>query len=574
MIKTEKIPLLIARANVASDIHKTGSWRFARPVQTLKTAPCSRTCPAGEDIAAIEMMLSAGRVRDAWERILQENPLPAVCGHVCFHPCESVCNRSNMDDAVAIHLLERFAGRQAIEEGFPCPDYNHASHNRRVAIIGSGPSGLSAAYFLSRLGFGCDVFEKETEPGGVLRWGIPIHRLPQEILAAEILRMGQMGVTIHCNEAVNHSRFEQIQKDYDAVYLGCGAGRAMTLNIPGEEHVRDGLLFLHGMREMPDFKVNGRTIVIGGGNTAIDVARTRVRSGAEVTLVYRRRERDMPAFSDEVQTALKEGVRLMTLASPVKVTKTEQGLAIALEKMAISGTDAQGRAAVIKTGGLIDTLHADSIVRAIGATQAEDWYVPVVGESKRVRMSHSVLSDAGIPVVSGGDLINQTRSVADAIASGKQAALAIDVYFTEGKGAIQDRLDRCRVGDGDALSMQAYVQADRFDRNPEVVVFQDINTDYFNLTRQTVPTACFTSEKDSHGFISAPGFIGSQAVAEAERCFGCGSCNECDNCRVFCPEMAVAGQTRPEIDLDYCKGCGICVEECPRHALSLVEEKT
>lgn len=573
-LETTKIPLLIARAHLASNVHKTGSWRFARPVQALKTAPCSRTCPAGEDIAGIETMLATGRVREAWEMMMQENPFPAICGHVCFHTCETVCNRAELDDAVAIHYLEQYAGLQAIEEKFPCPDYNGASNSRRVAIIGSGPSGLSAAYFLTRLGYGCDVFEKEADPGGILRWGIPIFRLPEGILTAEISRIRQMGVIIHLNEAVTRSRFEQIQRTFDAVYLGCGTGRPLTMGIVGEELVKDGLHLLHQIRDRQEVAPGGHTAVIGGGNTAIDVARSLIRLGDRVTLVYRRRRQDMPAFSNEIVAALGEGVNLIELASPAGVTETARGLAVALNRMTVRRTDAGGRAVVNDSGEALKTLHVHAVVRAIGAGRETVWHLPSTGDAARVQLSHSVLTGTGTPVVSGGDLTNDTRSVADAIASGKQAAMAIDIYFSHGRDAIVDRLDQCRVGDGTALSMNTYIRGCRPNRSPEAVAYRDINTDYFTPAPRIVATACYDAETTSRFAMAKPVFSGSQAVSEAGRCFNCGSCNDCDNCRVFCPEMAVSEQGERAIDLNYCKGCGICVEECPRYALSLVEEKT
>jgi Pyruvate/2-oxoacid:ferredoxin oxidoreductase delta subunit len=213
------------------------------------------------------------------------------------------------------------------------------------------------------------------------------------------------------------------------------------------------------------------------------------------------------------------------------------------------------------------------VIRAIGAESENAWYVPESADEKVLRLSHAVLWLKDIPVVSGGDLTNSVKSVADAIASGKQAAMAIDVYYKDGWDVIVDRLDKCRIGDGDSLSMEMYIQGNRQNRSNEVVAYEDINTDYFNPTSRMIPQVNSGEGPLSPFSMMEPTFSQSQAMKEAGRCFQCGNCNGCDNCRLFCPEMAVDGQKERNINLDYCKGCGICVEECPRNAMSLVEEK-
>ncbi len=282
----------------------------------------------------------------------------------------------------------------------------------------------------------------------------------------------------------------------------------------------------------------------------------------------------MPAFGNEIEAALREGADLIELATPAEVSGTERGLAVNLHRMTVRRTDPGGRAVVEDSGKALATLQVQTVVRAIGAGREADWHMPANGRPAHLHLSHTVLTGSGTPVVSGGDLTNGTRSVADAIASGKQAAMAIDVCFSLGRGAIAGRLEQCRVGDGAALSMNAYLDGCRPGRSPRVVTYQDINIDYFAPAPRTVAAAHHEGETPLRFGMTEPVFSVGQALSEAGRCFNCGSCNDCDNCRVFCPEMAVTGQGERAIDLDFCKGCGICVEECPRHALSLVEEKT
>ena len=305
----EKISLFISRSNISTEINKTGTWRFVRPKYHEKTAPCSAACPAGEDIARIEMLSNQGRYQDAAETILLENPFPSVCGRVCFHPCETVCNRAGFDDPVAIHALERFIGDIAIRDELTLKLKKFPENGKTVCIVGAGPSGLAAGHFLSQLGYSCDIYEARSEPGGILRWGIPRYRLPDDVVASEIERIKKTGVKIICNTPVTQNFLQDVKDRYHALFIGCGHGRSLKMNIPGETMAFDGLEFLNLLRKGKAVPSNGTVAVIGGGNTAIDVARSLVRLGATTTLVYRRRKQDMPAFKDEVEMADKEGIR-------------------------------------------------------------------------------------------------------------------------------------------------------------------------------------------------------------------------------------------------------------------------
>ena len=571
---TEKISLFISRSNISTEINKTGTWRFMRPKYNEKTAPCSAACPAGEDIARIEMLSNQGRYQDAVETILLENPFPSVCGRVCFHPCETACNRSGLDDPVAIHDLERFIGDMAIKDELTLKLKKSPDNGKTICIIGAGPSGLAAGYFLSQLGYSCDIYEARSEPGGILRWGIPRYRLPEDVVASEIERIKKTGVNIICNTPVTQNFLQDTNNRYHAYFIGCGHGRSLKMNIPGENMAFDGLEFLNLLRMGKVSPPNGTAAVIGGGNTAIDVARSLVRLGTTTTLVYRRRKQDMPAFKDEVKMGHDEGVSIMELYSPLEINKDNGEYVLSLQRMKTSGMETdRGRARVVPDSRIMQHLRVRKIIVAIGAEPSAPWQFPSRKNAETLCLSHCTFTASKPPLLFGGDLTNTTKSVTDAVASGKQAAMALDIFFKQGRHAIADRLNSCLVGNGPALSMECYMGGKRSIRNPQIVSNDDINLDYFSRTPR-VESEPLTINKRLNSFEEIEStFSADQTMEEARRCFNCGICNACDNCRIFCPEIAVTLQNaKRKINLDYCKGCGICVFECPRSAMDLEEE--
>jgi NADPH-dependent glutamate synthase beta subunit-like oxidoreductase len=570
----DKISLFISGSHISTEINKTGTWRFVRPKYHEKTAPCSAACPAGEDIARIEMLSNQGRYQDAAETILLENPFPSVCGRVCFHPCETACNRAGFDDPVAIHALERFIGDIAIRDEVKPKLKKLPENGKTVCIVGAGPSGLAAGFFLSRLGYSCDIYETRSEPGGILRWGIPRYRLPDDVVASEIKRIKKTGVKIICNTPVTQNFLQDVKDRYHALFIGCGHGRSLKMNIPGENMAVDGLEFLNLLRKRKAVPSNQTAAVIGGGNTAIDCARSLVRLGATTTLVYRRRIHDMPAFKDEVAMADKEGVRIMELYSPLEINEDNGEYVLSLQRMKTSGMETdRGRARVIPDSQTTQHLRVQKIIVAIGAEPSTSWQFPSHKNAETLHLSHCTFTDSEPPLLFGGDLTNTIKSVTDAVASGKQAAMALDIFFKQGMHAITDRLNSCLVGNGPALSMECYMGGKRLVINPHIVSYDDINLDYFSKTpRVESETLSINNLMNSFDEIEAT-FTINQAMEETRRCFNCGICNACDNCRIFCPEIAVILQgAKRQINLDYCKGCGICVFECPRSAMDLEEE--
>ncbi len=568
----ECVPMFVARSRISTDVNQTGTWRFVRPVYGDKTAPCSAACPTGEDIARIEMLAAAHDHAGAWRQILMENPLPAVCGRVCFHPCEGACNREKLDDAIAVHHLERFLGDRAIAEK-TSPGISPApAKNQRVAIVGAGPAGLSAAWFLRLLGYECVIFESSEAPGGMLRWAIPGYRLPSSVLEHEIQRIIDCGVNIKCNHHIEADFMEKARDLYAAIFIGCGYNRPIRLQIPGGELAVEGLDFLSRVRRQSQSPLSGTAAIIGGGNTAIDVARSLVRIGVLPTIVYRRRLEDMPAFACEIQMAQAEGVAIMELAAPVSVKKNAAGLQLAVQPMKVAGKTSAGRARVVADATDLRQMHIDHLFTAIGAEPAESWQHPPADPDTGMDLGFALLTDGPPPMVFGGDLATDTKSVTDAIASGKTAAMAIDTLLTEGVSKVAGRLGSCRVGNGPALSFESYLGGTRKKRLSHVVRFSEINTDYFIPSSRAVAQVAPMGNRVRSFTEIDQTLSDATAGAEARRCFNCGLCNHCDNCRLYCPELAVtAGATR-QINYDYCKGCGICVTECPRNAMALEEE--
>ncbi|MGA3209578.1 MAG: FAD-dependent oxidoreductase [Syntrophales bacterium] len=573
-------PLFMPLTYLTTESNKTGSWRFLRPRYDEKTSPCSATCPAGEDIARIEMLATQGLFKEAWETILWENPFPSVCGRVCFHPCEGQCNRREFDTAVAIHSLERFLADTAIRYGIKPDMKKMSSQKQKVAVIGAGPAGLSAAWFLSMLGYTCHVFEASEEAGGVLRWGIPLYRLPLNSLRHDIQQIEALGVTIYTGKPVSPDVLEIMKKDYDAVFIACGHGRGMSMNVPGEDlkDVSEGLDFLRKLREGKTPPCPGVSAIIGGGNTAIDVARSVVRLGGKALLLYRRRRQDMPALEVEVEMALEEGVQLQELVAPAAVAREGDQIVLTLQEMKIAGEEG-GRARVVPDEGKTRKARIDRIFKAIGAQADEPLYQPPAGASGLLSLSHTVLvrGNHGPVMVFGGDLTNETKSVVHAVASGKQAAMALDTLFQEGLEAIVPKLEACRVGEGSSLSMEIYMGAERRLRNPHVVRYEEINTDYFRFIPRVIQPRLLTEERVQSFEEIDLKISANLAMRESERCFNCGLCNQCDNCFIFCPDISVIRDKDHQarhINYDYCKGCGLCVVECPRNAMSLGEEKS
>ncbi len=559
-------------ASIATTLYnKTGSWRYMRPVYRERTPPCNDACPAGEDIVTYLGLAADRRYREAWEVLRRENPFPGICGRVCPHPCESRCNRERLGGAIAIHHVERFLSDWAAEEGIP-PLRQKPTRQETIAVIGSGPAGLSCAYHLALRGYPVTVFEALGEPGGMLRTGIPAYRLPREVLDREIAAIGALGVDIRTGACLGTNLSWDDLDTYNAVFLALGQQLSRELGIPGEDSdgVVHGLDFLKQLNLGHKVRVGRRVAVIGGGNTAMDAARSARRLGAEVTVVYRRSRAEMPAIVEEVTEAEEEGIVFHLLATPVEVlAENGQVRGLRCVRMRLGEPDESGRRRPEVIPGTGFEMEVDMVIPALGQL-ADLSGLPsdVAHERGAIRIE---LTGATIRrrVFAGGDVATGFGTVTAAIGSGKRAALAIDSL-----------LSREPLGEFPALSRN--VHAAPREMLPDVVTFEELNLTYFRREPRPDDRHLQVEDRLRSFSESNQGLSEQEVVDEALRCLSCGTCNRCDNCLNFCPDISVLrrGEWTPdypsypfyEFYYDYCKGCGICATECPRRAITMEEE--
>ncbi|HQT90846.1 MAG TPA: NAD(P)-binding protein [Candidatus Kryptobacter bacterium] len=531
----------------------TGSWRHVRPVYKNKTSPCEVGCPAGEKISVYFELVRQKKYEEAWYKILEDNPLPGVTGRVCYHPCEGQCNRSAHDEPVAIHNIERFVADKNLRNK-KLPQVSESPKSEKIAVIGSGPAGLSCAYQLSRKGYRAVVYEADHEAGGMLRYGIPGYRLPKKILDKEIADIESLGVEIRADSRIGGNvAWSELEK-YDAVFVAVGAMRSRKMEVPGEEMkgVYTGVDFLRELSTGNVPKIGRSVLVVGGGNTAIDAARSALRLGKKATILYRRTRAEMPAVPEEIEEAEKEGVLFEFLVAPTKITGVKgKANKIELIKMKLGEPDASGRRKPVPIKGSNFSMAADTIISAIGE-EPDLSFLPYSFLKKGVRLFVDDDYSTGVPgIFAGGDAAtNPNGTVVNAIRAGKDAANSIDEFLGWRSKSNGKPHDVVRPG--------------------------DINTFYFpHEERVKVPRITVEKSKATFGEVNRT-LSEDQALAEAERCFTCGTCLHCDVCMTFCPDVAISKDAHGEyvIDYDHCKGCGICVNECPREAMELVPEES
>ncbi len=535
------------------------------------TAPCQESCPAGNPIPQFLYLASDGRYDEALQALLKENPFPGVCGRVCFYPCEVDCNRGQYDESVSIRAMERYVSDTGSSRAPNLrPIRNRDS--KKVAIVGAGPAGLSCAYFLALLGHQATIFEAQKELGGVMRWGIPGYRLPKSVLKKEIQRILNLPIQIKTNVSVGKDiSFDELDR-FDAFFLSPGARLSAPLSIEGEDlkRVWKGGDFLERMNLKEKNKLGKETIVIGGGNTAMDVARSAMRLGSKATVAYRRTGNEMPAIHDEIADAEEEGVGFQFLIQPVKVSVLKnKRLAVKFQRMKLSGLDQSHRPKAIPLKGKFLTLEADHLITAVGEQVDLSWIPHGLIKGGLIRMNPSP------KIFAGGDGVDQPRTIVTAIASGKKAAISIDLYL---KGESPEIVfPKIRVGIKGSVSMEAYL-AGRDGRNwtdpLDIVSYEKLNTLFFEQT-QRIRMKQLGLERRLKGFLEVNvGFSSEEAFLSASRCFSCGTCNYCYNCYFFCPEGAVSLDpihgTRT-VDLIHCKGCGTCAKSCPRNVVEMKE---
>ncbi len=555
---------------------KTGTWRYLTPAYLDKLAPCNEACPAGEDVEAAMVLAGQEDYLEAWGKITQENPLPRVCGRVCFHPCEGSCNRKEFDEATSINALERFLGDQAFQSGkrFPSPK---EKKKEKVAIIGSGPAGLSCAYHLASLGYGVTLFEAQPQLGGVLRYGIPSYRLPKEVLDQEIDNILSLGVEAKTGASVGTEvKWEELRK-FDAVFVAAGAWKSLPLKIPGEDAagVMSGLEFLQKVNSGQAVDLGQRVAIIGGGNTAMDAARSALRLGAKPLVIYRRTREEMPAWEEEVAETAEENIEFIFLSSPVKIL-TEDGKVTGIEclKNLLGPPGKDGRREPRPVEGSNFTLPVDAVISAIGETPDFSFLPDELRKSAASLPVDGTGATVLRGVFAGGDIIAQPRTVSYAIGSGKKAAMAIDATL-QGKN-VAEALRAASWGEKGSLSMARYRKGGADGIAQEVVRFSELNPAYFKRQSRK-PKEKLSHSRRTAGFSEVNLALSpASALYEAKRCFNCGVCNLCHNCFIYCPDLAISARPDKQgydINYDYCKGCCICVEECPRGAISVEVKK-
>jgi len=538
-------PFAITLDPGSSLANKTGSWRQEQPVYVHRLPPCNHACPAGENIQQWLYHAESGDYETAWRELVKDNPLAAVMGRVCYHPCESTCNRAQVDDPVGIHGVERFLGDEAIRQDWKLTVDSEPT-GKRVLIVGAGPSGLSAAYHLTRRGHAVTIREAGPMAGGMMRFGIPRYRLPRDVLDAEIKRILDLGVTLELNRKVTNILEEMTDGGFDAAFLAVGAHIGKRAYIPAGEaaHILDAVALLRSMEGQERPLLGRRVVVYGGGNTAMDAARTAKRLGAtDAIVVYRRTRERMPAHDFEVQEALEEGVMMKWLST---IKQADEGKLL-LEKMELDETGFP------QPTGETEELQADSLVLALGqeadlslldgvpGLEIDDGVVQV---DQRMMTGHE-------GIFAGGDMVPAERTVTVGVGHGKQAARNIDAW----------------------LRSAGYTHPPE----PELAGFETLNTWYYSDAPKTVAPQLELIRRQSSFEEVTQGLDETNALFEARRCLSCGNCFGCDNCYGVCPDNAVLKVDEADgyaFDLDYCKGCGICVEECPCGAIEMIPEST
>ena len=536
-------PFAITLNPGSSLANHTGSWRTSRPVYLDRLPPCNSQCPAGEDIQGWLFHAESGGYEAAWRHLTRDNPFPAIMGRVCYHSCESACNRGKIDEAVGINSVERFLGDEAVKQGWKLAPPERES-GKKVLVVGAGPSGMSAAYHLRRLGHAVTVMDAGPYMGGMMRFGIPKYRLPREVLDAEMQRIVDLGVTVKLNSKVDNILEEMKKGGFDAAFLAVGAHIGKRAMIPSGDAAKivDAISVLRSMEGEDKPLLGRRVVVYGGGNTAIDVARTVKRMGAEPIIVYRRTRDKAPAHDFEIEEALQEGVMVKWL-STIKQAGDKQ---ITIEKMAL---DDKG---FPQPTGEFETLEADSVVLALG----QDVDLGLLNGVPGLEVTDGVVKVAPnmmtghAGIFAGGDMVPAERNVTVAVGHGKKAAKNIDAW----------------------LRGETYAPAPKH----EVAQFEKLNPWYYADAPKTVRPMLDIIRRQSTFEEVQGGLDETTALFEARRCLSCGNCFECDNCYGVCPDNAViklGPGKRFQFNYDYCKGCGMCVAECPCGAIKMEAEE-
>lgn len=536
-------PQMTPVADLTRDDQGTGPIRTRIPVYVDLLPPCNDACPAGEDIQKWLDLSQNGEYEAAWQCLMADNPMPAIHGRVCYHPCEESCNRAFIDSAVSIHAVERFLGDMALEKGWK-PKIVGKPSGKKILIVGGGPSGLSAAYHLTRLGHKVEVHEAGPVAGGMLHFGIPAYRLPRDELNAEIKRITDMGVKIVLNHKVEDVVKEKAAGNFDAVFVAVGAHISNKVDIPQRDagKVLDAVSYLRDVETGNAPKIGRRVAIYGGGNTAMDVSRTAKRMGAEeVLIIYRRDRENMPAHDFEATEALEEGVKINWLRTIKEIDSTNF-------KVEVMEIDENGKP---QATGKFETLEADNLILALGQKTETAFLKDIDGIEflwdGTVEVGPNMMTGCE-GIFAGGDMVPSERTVTIAVGHGKKAARFIDGYLRESP-----------YSPGEKHPIVGYERLRMWYR-----------THAAQKSQEQLPVA----ERANFDEITR-GLPEPDALFEASRCLSCGNCFECDGCYGSCPEEAIiklGPGKKYNYNYDTCTGCAVCYEQCPCHAIEMVAE--
>ncbi len=533
----------------------TGDWTTRQPHRQQLAPPCNNGCPAGNDVRGFVEAMAKGDHNEALRILLETSPLPGVCGRVCPAPCMDACNRQEFDESINIRELERFAA----DEGHPHVAIRgvgepHRWRDETVAVVGSGPAGLSAAYHLARLAYRVTLLERDSELGGVMRTGIPAYRLPRDVLDREIKFIVDHGIEVKTGTSVDQEELLRLTHSFSAVFVGTGLQHLRSVDLgngsaeAGDKTVEQGLAFLDRIRVDPESLTGLHVIVIGGGNTAMDAARSARRLGAKVEVVYRRTREQMPAIREEIEEAVEEGIVLRELVSPVRLRHDGVGPLLTCVRMRLGEPDDSGRPRPEQetSEDAYFDMRCDRVLLALG--QSSD--LSILPEGSEVRNQESLLGLTGAPVFAGGDFAANDGTVTAAIGSGRSTAWHIHRTLS-GEDLFPPPAEA--VAGSDVLHTHVFSHAPR----------AESKTLSMKERRQS-----FTEVRS--GLSAADNSV--EAVAEAGRCFSCGVCTVCDRCMDYCPEgILLRSGGGYEVDFEYCKGCGICAAECPRGVIYMAD---
>ncbi|HZD59397.1 MAG TPA: NAD(P)-binding protein, partial [Anaerolineae bacterium] len=546
------VVLKIRKREIGAASYKRGKeGSHLRPRYAEKTPPCKHTCPSSNAIrgflTTIAQTEEYGRTYEesyemAWRKLADTNPLPAVLGRVCPHFCEGECNRKGKDEAVSINQIERFLGDFGINNNLQHEKLTDDVRSEKVAVIGSGPAGLSCAYQLARRGYPVTIFEAFGKSGGMIRYGIPSYRLPDDIIDAEVSKIEALGVEIKYNTRIGTDvSIDDLKKEYKAVYLGIGAHKGWNLGIPGEDGpgVMNAVEFLNKINSGEKVDVGSKVLVIGGGNSAIDAARVSWRMGATPQIVYRRTRDEMPANIEEIEDTEAEGIHIEYLAAPVEVVRDgDKVTGLKCIKMELGEPDASGRRRPVPVEGSEFVIEADTVIPAIGQGPEFAGLERLEENGWITAGANGETSEEG--VFAGGDVTNKLGTVTEAIGLGRKAAVAIDAYIK-----------------GEEVPKEF---------PPPVIRYSDMAINYYEPAERTAKSHISIDERKGNFNEVVATLSEEQAIAEAKRCLSCGLCFDCGNCYNFCSYNAVKKLPKGEhfkFALDTCVGCKKCAEECP-----------